>query len=82
MASKADLEAKIAVVGTSLEAGFTTLNDTLTAEIQQVIDAINAGNDLSSSVALLEALKTSLDDKVSSLQAGISGIVTPPEPTA
>ena len=79
MSTKAELEAKIAEVGTALDAGFVTLNETLTAEIQQVIDAIAAGQDTSSSIALLETLKTSLNDKVATLQSGISGIVTPPE---
>ena len=82
MATKAELEAKIQEVAGALDAGFTSLNDTLQAEIQQVIDAINAGQDTASSIALLDALKTSLNDKVATLQSGISGIVTPPAPPA
>ena len=80
MASKADLEAKIAEVQTAVDAGFTTLGDTLVAEVQQVIDAIAAGQDTASSIALLETLKTSINDKVATLNTGISDIVTPPTP--
>lgn len=82
MASKAELEAKIAEVGAAVDAGFATLGDTLVAEVQQVIDAINAGGDTASSIALLSALQQSINDKVASLNTGISDIVTPAAPPA
>lgn len=80
MATKADLEAKIAELAATVDSGFTTLGDTLTTEIQQIRDAIAAGGDVSSSIALLDNLKTSLADKVAALQTTITDIVTPEAP--
>lgn len=81
MASKAELEAKIAEVGAAIDAGFATLGDTLVAEVQQVIDAINTGGDTSSSIELLEALKVSINDKVAVLNTGISDIIPTAPPS-
>jgi hypothetical protein len=80
MASKAEVEAKIAEVQEAVNSGFATLGQTLVSETQQVIDAINAGGDNASTLASLEALKTSITDKVATLNTGISDIVTPPAP--
>src|SRR6185295_3779228 len=80
MASKKDVEDKIAEVQTAVNTGFETLGQSLISETQQVIDAINAGGDNASTLSLLEGLKTSINDKVAALNTGINDIVTPPKP--
>ncbi len=77
MASKADLEAKIAELSGVIDSGFTALGDTLTAEIQQVKDAIAAGADTSAAIAALDTLESNLNAKIASLNTSITDVVTP-----
>jgi Flp pilus assembly pilin Flp len=77
MASKADLEAKIQELSGVIDAGFQALGDTLTAEIQQVKDAIAAGGDTTSTIAALDTLETNLKAKFDATSTAISDVVTP-----
>src|SRR6185295_14745430 len=68
MASKKDVEDKIAEVQTAVNTGFETLGQSLMTETKQVIDAINAGGDKAST------LNTGINDIVTPPK--------PPEPPA
>lgn len=77
MPSKSDLEAKIAELAGVVDAGFTALGDTLTAEIQQVKDAIAAAGDTSSAIAALDTLEANMKAKFDATSTSISDVVTP-----
>ena len=102
MSTKAEIEQQLDDLGTAIgegftaigqaqSDGFTALGQTITTETQQVLDAIAAGQDLTSVANKITALrgalttsvdtfKTNLTASVDAAKAQVDAIVTPPTP--
>jgi len=80
MVTKAELESQVDQLGTAIGSGLTALGDVIATETQQVLDAIAAGQDLTSISEKVTGIQTAFSSALGNVQQQIEAIVTPSEP--